>query len=61
MTTYETLTLVLQAVVAVIAFITLAFLYRQVRVMVDQIVATQEATRAQSALALANFLQSPEV
>lgn len=61
MTTYETWTLTLQAVVALAAFATLVFLYKQVRVMVDQIVATQEATRAQSALALANFLQSTEV
>jgi hypothetical protein len=61
MSKYEELTLALQAIVAVTAFVTLAFLYKQVRAMVDQIVATQEATRAQSALALANFLQSPEV
>lgn len=61
MSRYEELTLALQAIVAVTAFVTLAFLYKQVRAMVDQIVATQEATRAQSALALANFLQSPEV
>lgn len=61
MTPYEKLTLALQAVVAVTAFITLAFLFKQVRVMVDQIVATQEASRAQSALALVDFLQSSEV
>lgn len=46
MTTYEQLTLALQAVVAITAFVTLAFLYKQVRAMVDQIVATQQATRA---------------
>lgn len=61
MTTYEKATLVLQALVALAAFATLAFLYRQVRVMASQMVATQDATRAQSALALANFLQSTEV
>jgi hypothetical protein len=61
MTTFEQLTIALQALVAVAAFATLGFLYHQVRVMVNQIIATQEATRAQSALALANFLQSPEV
>jgi hypothetical protein len=61
MTSYEKLTLGLQAVVAVTAFMTLAFLYRQIRVMVDQIVATQEAARAQSALALVAFLQSADV
>ena len=61
MSTYEKLTLGLQVLVAIAAFATLAFLFKQVRAMVDQIVATQEATRAQSALALANFLQSSEV
>ncbi len=60
MSMYEALTLILQAIVAITAFATLAFLYKQVRAMVDQIIATQEATRAQSVLALANFLQSPE-
>lgn len=61
MSTYEKFNLAMQAIVAIAAFATLAFLYKQVRAMVDQIVATQEATRAQSALALANFLQSPEI
>lgn len=60
MTVYEELTLILQAIVALTAFATLAFLYKQVRVMVDQIVATQEAARAQSVLALVGFLQSAE-
>jgi len=61
MSQYEQLTLALQVVVTVAAFISLAFLYRQVRVMVAQIVATQEASRAQSALALVGFLQSADV
>lgn len=61
MTDYEKLTLALQAIVAITAFATLAFLYKQIRVMVDQIVATQEAARAQSLLALVDFLQSTEV
>lgn len=61
MTDYEKLTLALQAIVAITAFVTLAFLYKQVHGMVDQIVATQEATRAQGALALVGFLQSSEV
>jgi hypothetical protein len=59
--TYESWTLALQASVAVAGFATLAFLYKQARAMIDQIVATHESTRAQSALALANFLQSEEV
>lgn len=61
MTDYEKLTLILQGVVTVTAFATLVFLYKQARVMVDQIIATQEASRAQSALALVDFLQSAEV
>jgi hypothetical protein len=61
MTQFETLTLVLQAVVAVVAFVTLAFLYGQVRVMVAQIVATQEASRAQSVVSIVGFLQSADV
>lgn len=61
MSKYEELTLLLQVVVAIAAFASLAFLYRQVRVMVDQIVATQEASRAQSAIAIVGFLQSTDV
>jgi len=60
MTEYEKWNLVLQAVVAITAFATLAFLYRQVRVMVDQIVATQDASKAQSVMAIVTFLQSSE-
>lgn len=60
MSLYETLNLLLQAIVAVAAFATLAFLYRQIRVMVDQLLATQESSRAQTALAIVNFLQSAE-
>lgn len=61
MSEYEKLTLALQVVVAVAAFASLAFVYRQIRVMVDQIIATQEASRAQSAIAIVNFLQSADV
>jgi hypothetical protein len=60
MSLYETLTLVLQSVVAIAAFATLAFLYRQIKVMVDQLLATQHSSRAQTALAIVNFLQSAE-
>jgi hypothetical protein len=61
MSDYEKWNLVLQAVVAMAAFATLAFLYRQVRAMVDQITATQEASNAQSVMAIVSFLQSSEV
>jgi hypothetical protein len=58
---YEMLTLVLQAVVAVAAFATLAFLYRQIRIMMSQITASQEAARASAALAIVAHLQSQDV
>jgi hypothetical protein len=61
MTQYETLTLLLQLIVGVAAFVTLLFLYKQLRVMQDQLLAMQETTKAQSALSLVNFLQAPEV
>jgi hypothetical protein len=61
MSTYEILTLILQLVIAVGGFISLAFVYLQVKEMIGQIVATQEASRAQSALAIVAFLQSADV
>ena len=61
MTEYEKWNLLLQGVVAMTAFATLAFLYRQVRAMVDQIVATQEASRAQSVMTIVSFLQSTDI
>lgn len=60
MTEYEKMTLMLQAAVAVVAFLSLVFLYRQVSSMGTQIAATQEASRAQSALAIVTFLQSAD-
>lgn len=61
MTLYEGLTLTLQTIVGIAAFITLLFLHRQLRVMQGQLAASQETTRAQSSLSLATFLQAPEV
>ncbi|MBS4095831.1 MAG: hypothetical protein KGZ83_03220 [Sulfuricella sp.] len=61
MTQYEQYSLALQIVVAITAFASVAFLYRQIKAMVAQIVATQEASRAQSVLSIVNFLQSPDV
>lgn len=61
MSKYEALSLLLQLIVGVAAFVTLFFLYRQLRVMQDQLLAMQETTTAQSALSLVNFLQAPEV
>lgn len=61
MSKYETLTLVLQVIVGSAAFVTLWFLYRQLRLMQDQLLAMQETSNTQSVLALVNFLQAPEV
>lgn len=61
MSTYEKLTLLLQAIIGVAAFATLAVYYHQLRVMSKQLAAMQEASRAQSALSLVNSLQSAEV
>lgn len=61
MSTYESLSLLLQCIVGVAAFATLFFLYGQLRIMHDQLLAMQETTTAQSALSLISFLQAPEV
>jgi len=47
--------------VAVAAFATLAFLYRQVRIMVHQVASSQDASRASAALAIVAHLQSQDV
>ena len=61
MTYYELATLILQGVIAIAAFATLAVYYHQLRVMDKQLQATQASARAQSALSLAEFLQLAEV
>jgi hypothetical protein len=61
MTPYEIATLVLQSLIALGAFATLAVYYFQLRVMGRQLVAMQESSRAQSALTLVELLQSSEV
>lgn len=61
MTTYEQLTLILQAIIGVAAFFTLAVYYHQLRVMSKQLAAMQEASRAQGALSLVTSLQAPDV
>ncbi len=61
MTAYEVSTLVLQGVVALGAFATLAVYYFQLRVMGRQLVAMQGSSQGQSTLALVDFLQSSEV
>jgi hypothetical protein len=61
MTTFEAFSFGLQVVVGLAAFVTLWFLYRQHRVMQEQLVAMQETTKAQSALSLVGFLQSSDV
>lgn len=61
MTTYEIVTLVIQSLVAVATFGVLFIYYRQLRVMSGQLNSMQETAKAQSGLALVDFLQEPEV
>ncbi|HEV2682316.1 MAG TPA: hypothetical protein VGV14_17565 [Rhodanobacter sp.] len=61
MTTYETSTLALQAIVAIAAFISVYLVLRQLRSMSKQIEVTQNASEAQSIISIANFLQAAEV
>lgn len=60
MTTYEKATFILQAIVAVAAFISAYFVLRQLRVMSDQIETTQNASEAQSIISIVNFLQASD-
>lgn len=60
MTPFETSTLILQAVVAIAAFISVYLVLRQLRAMSVQIEATQHASEAQSIISIVNFLQTAE-
>ncbi|WP_442881725.1 DUF4760 domain-containing protein [Comamonas sp.] len=60
MTTYEKASLILQAIVAVAAFISVYLVLRQLRAMSTQIEATQHASEAQSIISIVNFLQAAE-
>ncbi|WP_183043491.1 DUF4760 domain-containing protein [Alicycliphilus denitrificans] len=60
MTVYEKSTLILQAVVAVSAFVSVYLVLRQLRAMSVQIEATQHASEAQSIISIVNFLQTAE-
>ena len=57
---YEIASLVLQAVVAIAAFISVYLVLRQLRAMSIQIEATQHASEAQSIISITNFLQTAE-
>jgi hypothetical protein len=61
MSTYENLTLALQAIVAVAAFATLAVYYHQLKIMGRQLGAMQKSSEVQSALSVVGFLQAAEV
>lgn len=60
MTEYEKATLVIQVLVAIAAFISVYLVLRQLRTMSSQIEATQQASEAQSIIAIVNLLQSAE-
>jgi len=61
MSTYETISVALQVIIGVVAFGTLFFYYRQLRVMSAQLSAVQESSKAQSALSVVDSLQDPDV
>ncbi len=61
MTTFELATIVLQLLVAIATFGALFVYYRQLRVMSSQLVSMQEISKAQSGLALVDFLQEPAI
>jgi hypothetical protein len=60
MSDFEKWTLILQALVAVLTLSNLVYLHVQARAMANQIAVAQHGNKAQSALALVNFLQSAE-
>lgn len=61
MSKYESLTLILQALVAFATFGALFVYYRQLRILTRQLLYMQETSRAQSGLSLVDFLQEPDV
>lgn len=60
MTHFEKYTLLLQAFVAIAAFVSVYLVLRQVKKMGSQIEATQQASEAQSIISIVQFLQSVE-
>lgn len=61
MTTYESMTLILQGIAAIAALVLLYVYSRQLQVMSRQLVSMQETSKAQSGLSLVDFLQEPDV
>jgi hypothetical protein len=61
MTTYETVTLVVQGLVAIFTLAALIIYFRQMQLMAGQLSSMQETARAESSLSLVTFLQSPEI
>jgi hypothetical protein len=60
MTTYEQFTLLLQAIVALGAFVSFYLVFRQLKIMGLQNELTKNASEAQSIISLVNFLQADE-
>ncbi|HXJ44538.1 MAG TPA: hypothetical protein VNH18_34950 [Bryobacteraceae bacterium] len=61
MTKYETLSLVLNGIAAVLLFATVTVYYFQLRAMQGQLKAGQDSARSQNLVALVNYLQGSEV
>jgi hypothetical protein len=60
MTAYEKSALILQAIIAIAAFVSVYLVLRQLHAMSNQIEATQHASEAQSIISIVNFLQAAE-
>lgn len=61
MSDFEKWSLLLSALVTLIALATAVFYFRQLKVMSEQLLAAQHAAKAQSALMLVQHLQAPDV
>ncbi|WP_097302778.1 DUF4760 domain-containing protein [Pseudomonas chlororaphis] len=60
MSNYEVWTLVVQVAVALAAFFSVYLVIRQIRILTEQLKATQQASEAQSIISIVEFLQTSE-
>lgn len=60
MSNYEVLTLAVQIAVALVAFFSVYLVIRQIRILTEQLKATQQASEAQSIISIVEFLQASE-
>lgn len=60
MSNYEIMTLAVQIIVALVAFFSVYLVIRQIRILTEQLKATQQASEAQSIISIVEFLQTSE-